>query len=1031
MTAAEFARKWGPGGIADGLNERAGAQPHFIDLCALLGVPSPADPNNYCFERGLWGVSGGRRFADVWMRGHFGWEYKAPGGDMKKALEQLMQYALPLENPPLLIVSDRHTIQIHTHFTGHPSVCFDVSHGELRDPRKQALLRSAFLSPRDFRPIKTTEQLTQELAGSFARIADALRARGETPFRAAHFLTQCIFCCFAESVEVLPGQVFRRVVQKRQSPAALQRGLAQLFEKMSEGGDFGADTIPWFNGGLFKQIDIPALSADEIALLAEVAGMSWASIDPSILGTLFERGLDPAKRHQMGAHYTDAATIERLVGPVVRQPLLAEWDAIKREIAGLLSKRDVLAIRAKGIPSSSSALKVRHSGIKSRSTRANKRANDLQSGFMDKLQSFRVLDPACGSGNFLFLALKALKDIEHQVNTDAEELGLERQIPVTGPQNVLGIELNEYAAELARATVWIGELQWRKEHGYGWKENPILDPLDHIECRDAVLDERDREAPWPTADVVVSNPPFMGDKKMHGELGIRYTTALRTAYQGRVPGGADLVCYWFEKARAQIEAGRLQRVGLVSTNSIRGGRNRAVMDRICATTSIFRAWSDERWVNDGAAVRVSLIGFGSGADQVLLNGLSVAKISADLAAASEDAQEVDLTRAQPLVANAGMSFSGIQKTGPFEIAGATARAWLALPNPHGRPNSEVVRPWLNGLDVARRPRDMWICDFGTEMSAIAAALFERPFAHVTEFVRPTRVGKREARTNEMYWLFQWARPTMRRAIARLPRFIATLEVGKFRSFVWIDAAYVPDKNLVVIARGDDASLGILHSRFHELWSLRMCTWMGKGNDPRYTPTTCFETFPFPDGLTPIDTAHQRTESLPGGAVIPADLVKSVRARAVSIAQAAWHLTEIRDGWLNPREWCDRIPDVVPLGMKSSPYPDRLVAKLGFEKDLAKRTLTNLYNERPQWLVQAHEALDAAAAASYGWADYTPRMSDEEILRRLLALNLERAAIQPGKQTELPLLGLVSGRAGAPAEGQNQRASRRKSAKHAA
>ena len=167
-----------------------------------------------------------------------------------------------------------------------------------------------------------------------------------------------------------------------------------------------------------------------------------------------------------------------------------------------------------------------------------------------------MLDPACGSGNFLYLALKCLKDIEHQVNLEAEALGLERQHDVTGPHNVLGIELNEYAAELARVTVWIGELQWRIQRGYGFKLNPVLEPLDHIECRDAVLNADGSEAAWPTADAVVGNPPFVGDKKMRGELGDAYTEALRAAYKGRVPGGADLVCYWFEKARAQIETRR-------------------------------------------------------------------------------------------------------------------------------------------------------------------------------------------------------------------------------------------------------------------------------------------------------------------------------------------------------------------------------------------------------------------------------------------------------------------------------------------
>ena len=1009
MSQSEFSKKWGPGGIADGLNERAGAQLHFIDLCALLGVPPPADPENYCFERGLWGISGGRRFADVWMRGRFGWEYKAPGGDLKKALEQLMRYALPLENPPLLIVSDRHSIQIHTHFTGHPSERIDLSHAELRDPRKQALLRAAFMSPNDFRPNKTTEQVTQDLAGSFAQIADALRERGEAPLTAAHFLTQCIFCCFAESVEVLPGNVFQRVVQKRQTPENLGRSLTLLFRTMNKGGDFGADTIPWFNGGLFNHVEVPILTPPEIEQLAAVAGMSWSSIDPSILGTLFERGLDPSRRHQLGAHYTDAATIERLVTPVVREPLLAEWDRIKRSISGLLSQRDILSVRAKGIPSASSTLKARYGGIRSQAHRANRHAKDLQSGFMERLHSFRVLDPACGSGNFLFLALKALKDIEHQVNQDSEELGLERQLPVTGPHNVLGIEINEYAAELARATIWIGELQWRKEHGYGWKENPILDPLDQIECRDALIDSQGHEAPWPRADVVVGNPPFVGDKKMRGELGRAYTERLRSCYRGRLPGGADLVCFWFEKARSQIESGGLTRAGLVATNSIRGGANREVLNKIVSQLKIFSACSDEPWVNEGASVRVSLVAFGDTPIQdVRLDGRDVTAIAADLTdpGASGD---VDVTRAKSLGSNCGACFQGTSKVGSFDVSEEIAEEWLALPNVNGCSNTLVVKPWVNGQDLTRRPSRKWIIDFG-DLPESRACEFEAPFAHVLKYVFPERQNNNRLSYARYWWRHAESRSGMRRALAACSRYVASPRVSKHRVFVWVDAPTVPDTAVVVVCRSDDISFGLLHSRFHELWSLRMCTWMGKGNDPRYTPTSCFETFPFPSGLAPANTGHQDVERLTSGEILPAGLPPSVHSHAIAIAKAASALDRLRSNWLNPPEWTIRMKGIVPLGMRHSPFQDRNVAKPQFHRELDKRTLTNLYNQRPSWLTKAHEELDAAVAAAYGWIDYSPTLPDEEVLRRLLALNLQQAHQQRGEQRELPLLGMVKGEA---------------------
>ena len=966
MQAQAFVRKWGPGGSAHALNERAGAQTHFIDLCRVLGVPEPDDPERYCFERGVTktGSAAGRTdgFADVWMKGHFAWEYKAPGKSLEVALRQLMMYALPLESPPLLVVSDRLRIEVHTHFTGTPSEKHVFALEDITRPEVQQRLRALWEDPESFKPKRSNREITEDAARTFAGTAERLRAAGVAPERVSHFLTQCVFSFFAEDVGLLPERLFERLVGVQLAPEALREQLGKLFETMRSGGLFGVEAVPWFNGGLFATIDVPTLGTADVAALKAATALNWSAIDPSIFGTLFERGLDPAKRSQLGAHYTDPATILRLVEPVVQRPLLAEWQSCKVDIEKALAKS------------------------KRHNDKAYRDAQAAFVGFLERLKAYRVLDPACGSGNFLYLALKCLKDIEHQVNFEAEALGLERQHDGTGPHNVLGIELNEYAAELARVTVWIGELQWRLDKGYGFKTHPVLEPLDHIECRDAVLGADGREAAWPVADAVVGNTPFVGDKKMRGELGDEYTEALRAAYKGRVPGGADLVCYWFEKARAQIEVGKLQRAGLVATNSIRGGRNREVLERVAKTTRIFEAWSDEPWVNDGAAVRVSLIGFGKAAQSSSLDGASVASISPDLSGAS------DLTTALDLSANKGTSFSGIQKTGPFEIAGDVAREWLRLPNPHGRPNSDVVRPWWNGLDATRRNRDMWINDFGANMPQQQAALFEQPFAYVTEHVKPTRVGKREARTNECYWLFQWSRPVMRRAIASLPRFIATPEVAKHRSFVWLPAAVIADKNLVVIARGDDTTFGILHCRLHELWSLRMCTWIGKGNDPRYTPTTCFETFPVPAGLTPAATAHQRTEALDDGALIPAELPSAVRDHAAAIAHAAERLVDLRYAWLNPPEWTERVPEVVPLGMSTSPYPDRIVAKPGFEGELAKRTLTNLYNQRPAWLAQAHEALDAAVAAAYGWTDWTRAMPDDDILRRLLALNLERAKL---------------------------------------
>ena len=602
--------------------------------------------------------------------------------------------------------------------------------------------------------------------------------------------------------------------------------------------------------------------------------------------------------------------------------------------------------------------------------------------FLERLHAFRVLDPACGSGNFLYVALRTLKDLEHQVMLEAEALGLQRGFPAVGPEAVAGIEINDYAAELARLTVWIGEIQWMIGHGYNLNEQPILKPLNQILCRDALLNDDGIEATWPATTVIVGNPPFLGDKKQLAALGDAYIATLRQTYQCRVPGAADLVCYWFEKARVLIEAGHVQRAGLVATNSIRGGANRKVLERILNTASpltgeggdggeklaIFNAWSDQEWFNEGAAVRVSLVCFGKqGHGQpVILDGQSVTAIHADLKGRKEgDDGSLDLTQAKPLLENAGVSFIGTQKNGPFNIAGDLARQWLKLPNPNGRPNSDVLHPWANGMDINRRYSDTWIIDFGVSMPEAQAALYEAPFEYSAKYIKPLRVGKREDRANQRWWLMQRSRPELRTALQSLGRFIATSMVSKYRFFVWLDKIQLPENLVVVIARDDDTTFGILHSRFHELWALRTCTWLGKGNDSRYTPTTCFETFPFPDGLQP---------NIPASAYVD-------DPRAQVIAAAAQKLNELRDNWLNPPQWVDRLPEVVPG------YPDRLIPKPEHAAELKKRTLTNLYNQRPAWLANAHRDLDHAVAAAYGWP---VDLSDDEVLRRLLALNRERA-----------------------------------------
>ena len=1045
MTPQQFITKWGPGGPAFDLNERQGGQPHFMDLCELLGVQTPGSEGDYLFEKNTVVLGEARGYADVFKRDHFAWENKAPGKNLDAALKQLLTCSLALSNPPLLVVCDRLTIRIHTQFNGHPSEIHTVLLHDLDLPDKIALLRRVWLDPESFRPKITSRDITNAAANSFATLAEGLRRRNAKPDdsaesqevranQVAHFLTQCLFCFFAEDVGLLPDLIFQKMINaKLDLPTRdgllpsdkLARGLSTLFCAMRTGDLFGVYDIARFNGNLFKIIDVPVLSIMEVTELRNAANLNWAAIDVSIFGTLFERGLDPAKRSQLGAHYTDPATIMRIVQPVIERPLLQLWDQTRGEIASLLSGSKKKASAAIKLP-----------GQRKRDASAgdkNYQAARIKfQTWLDSLAAYRILDPACGSGNFLFLGLKALKDIEHKSHLDAAALGLDREADlVTGPHNVFGIELNEYAAELARVTVWIGELQWRMAHGYELKTDPVLEPLDHIECRDALLTWPEPssvraepvEAAWPKASVVIGNPPFLGGSKKRRELGDAYFQALDTVFTGRVPGGADLVCYWFEKARKAIETTGLGAAGLVATQSIRSGSNRVVLDAIGRQARIFNAWSDEPWVNEGAAVRVSLISFGWG-ECCFLNGSMVDQITAELGSAAE----TDMTAARPQRENLAVAFKGAEKNGAFDIPGKTARQWLRLPNPNGQGNATVVKPWKNGQDIANRPSDTWVVDFGVSMQEREAAMFEAPFSHVQSEVKTEREKNNREAYRKYWWRFGEARPGMRTALSELGRYIVTPRVAKHRYFVWLDAEVSPDSRLFVITRADDVTFGILNSRVHEVWSLANASMHGDGSDggrPTYNAKSCFETFPFPHGLTPADTAHQQTETLPGGAVIPAGISEekmavapvnsaqeasntvaksrphaghaqaSTRTAAIQIAQAAKRLNDLREAWLNPPEWTRKVKEVTPLGMDHSPYPDRIEPQPGISEEdlkaLQKCTLTNLYNQRPAWLAMAHAQLDAAVAAAYGWGDYTQAMTDEEILKRLLALNLARSA----------------------------------------
>jgi hypothetical protein len=961
MTPQAFIAKW----QRANLSERSACQQHFCDLCDVLGQPKPAeaDPDGewYTFERGVRKTEGGRGWADVWMRGHFGWEYKRKHKDLNEAYNQLLLYREDLENPPLLVVCDMDRFEVHTNFTATAKHKYEFGLAGLAEPANLDVLRKLFTDPEALRPGITSEAITVEAAKRFGELADAMRDKGIEPLRAAHFLMKLMFCMFGEDIGLLPAGLFTRLLDDGKAhPPALNRRLGGLFAAMAKGGDFGPVEIPWFNGGLFADSDVIPLTTQEINTLANVNTYDWASVEPSIFGTLFERTLNPSKRSQIGAHYTSRNDIETLLKPVLLAPLRREWEDVKRKCEDELWPKVVKATRNRsGRPAA-------------KESRQRKAFDRTILDFAERLHHVTVLDPACGSGNFLYVAIGILMDLEREVIAFAAARGLSL-FPHVNPSQLHGLEINPYAQQLAQVVIWIGYLQWMHYNGFREPRNPVLQPIENIRCQDAILDLSDpahpKEPEWPEAEFIVGNPPFLGGKLLRTNLGDDYVDAMFRVWDERVPREADLCCYWFEKARSSIERKRCTRAGRLATQGIRGGANRKVLEQINNTGNIFFAESDREWVLEGANVHVSMVAFNGGADSGhVLDGETVAEINTNLRAT------VDTTAARLLQENMAISYMGDTKGGAFDIAEQIAIKMLLAPNPNGRPNSDVLAPWINGLDITRRPRDLWIIDFGTKLPLESASRYEGPFDHVMRMVRPKRQSNNRDAYRERWWIHVEPRPALRSRLQLLSRFLVTVRVSKHRLFLWFEAPTLPDSATFTFVRSDDCFFGVVHSRVHEVWALRMGTRLE--TRPRYTPTSCFETFPMPECIWDSD------------------------GHTLGIAAAAKQLDELRNCWLNPPEWTKTEvlefpgsvdgpwaryvvePDAHGIGTVRWP---RLVARdYDCAESLKGRTLTNLYNERPAWLVQAHEKLDAAVFAAYGW---DPAISDEELLERLLKLNL--------------------------------------------
>ena len=1037
MTPAEFKKKW----AQVTAKEMSAYQSHFDDLCRLLHISPPleADPQGetFCFQKRVlkdmelfaFDDSGNvdesheseRGFADVWKKGCFAWEYKGKKKNLDDAYRQLLRYRESLLNPPLLVVCDFDRFIIRTNFNGTVQETHEFTNAQIEDPKVLTLLRHVFTNPDYLKPQRTTAEVTETLAREIAEVAQSLqrrevveltdaKTRKELNFaqrgnlRIARFLNRMVFCFFAEDTGLLPKNLFSDLLKGgMDDPPHLAGTLESLFHIMATGGAFGKDKIRHFNGHLFAESTVFELTEDELRKLCEASEADWQFIEPSIMGTLFERALEPEQRSQLGAHYTSEADIKTLVEPVLMAPLRREWAALKQRLT-------LAYISGKGTPAQREQL----------------------AAYQKSLAAITVLDPACGSGNFLYVSLQLLLDLEKDVIAYATQLGF-KLTPLVSVQQLRAMEINPYAYELAQVSVQIGYLQWRRDNGFNNDRSPVLQDLDGFQNEDALLVPHFRskakslkeaqagehkgedalkfytEREWPKCDVIVGNPPVLGGSGLWKELGRHYQQELWRVYKDRVPGIADLCCYWFEKARELIAGGKCRRAGLLATQGIRGGANREVLKRIKLTGDFFFAESDRNWILGGAAVHVSMIGFDNGtAKERQLDGKPVQTIHSNLTC------HADTTTAATLTANLNCCFIGTKKAGEFEVAEDKALPWLYSPNPHAKPNSDVLRPWVNGNALVTVRRSLWIVDAGLSMPQHQMAAYMEPFEHVLQVVKPARDQNKEERTKENFWIHKRPSPEMRGAFARQQRCVAVVRHSKHLIFSWLYTAILPDDGIYIFARDDDYFFGILASRVHSVWAFAQGTQVReKESGFRYTPTTCFETFPFPfrDDLIP---RPYHAEAELNAAKHYAHIVLRDDSPPITpgehrdaIAAAAQELNELRERWLNPPEWTE-IRELEFPGTATGPwsryidadtvdaktgigtvcYPRREPRDAGCAAKLKKRTLTNLYNERPAWLDLAHKRLDAAVAAAYGWpADLT----DDQILEKFLALNRERAA----------------------------------------
>ncbi len=988
-------------------NERANYQNFFRDLCDALGVAAPPPKGNvsgdpYCFDKEIKFSHSDResttRFADFYKAGHLLVEAKQ-GSDisgkgtakrgtetyrkaMEKAFFQARAYVKQLDTkPPFLMTCDIGShFELWMDFSGSYAIGYGarerIELDDLLKPEVFDRFVAIFTDPQSLNPEKYRAKVTREVAAELAKLAKWLEEQKHEPHEVANFLMRCIFTMFGEDVELLPRDVFKAALNERwiADPKRFKPEIEALWQTMNTGGTFGFERILRFNGSFFADATAFELPKEQLETLFRAADKDWSQVEPAIFGTLLERALDTKERSRLGAHYTPRSYVERLVRPVVIDPIRQEWQQVEMEVNRLLMLEE-----GKDEPTA---------------TQKKKAETEIRA-FLKHLREIKILDPACGSGNFLYVTLDLLKTLEAEVVQRLVDVmgAVQLETEQVNPSQFLGIEVNPRAAAIAELVIWIGYLQWHfKRYGTTPPPEPVLQNFHNIEYRDAVLaydgkepaldangrlrtrwggrtlkhpvtgedvpDPSDqisiyryinpRPSEWQEADYIVSNPPFIGNARMRDRLGDGYTEALREVYKD-VPDTVDYVMYWWHRAAEIVRWKKTKRFGFITTNSIHQIRQRKVIEFHQSqkdSLHLIFAIPDHPWADGGAAVRISMtvaensseetrtIRLGSiisekegetpedSAERVEIHLHIAGRILSNLRA------DTDITKTQSLRANKELVSRGVMPGSEgFQVDSSQINLI----------ESSLLKAYLNGRDILQSCRNRFIIDTTGLTEDQLIANYPKAYQWLLDRVKLERSTNNDSRLREQWWLYRRANTILRSALQGLEQYIVTVETAKHRTFLFVNHNVLPDNKLVVIALNDAYFLGLLSSKIHNTFALAAGSRLE--DRPVYVKTTCFDPFPFPDS-----TPEQKQEIRELGEKLDAHR-KRVQAQHSDVTITGMYnlLEKLRRG---------------------EPFTD------------SDRT----YNDKAlvSTLKQIHDDLDSAVFEAYGWQ---PNISDDEILEK--------------------------------------------------